>query len=303
MRISVILLVAFVVMLPVPAAAEGSTGSCEMTITASNTFYNKAGATNSCSGQISGYYIDNQFYISGEYHQAVEYSGQKFTVYLESSENTKDILTVYTQGKKEPEPEPERSEPEPKPAPKPEPEPEPEPVQETEDNGDREKDAESSEKTVTDDSSNFSSAEVTSETKSTPSSTYDYMEQEAEDDDRLDSSDTRETESPEKPEESAAEENEIKEDELNDESLEKKQEDEFSTVKLKEKEEKSAEENEVKDKDDHTEDNEVASLVQTNGDEGHSNILTLSIISLAVFAGGLIAYFFKPITRLLGKRK
>jgi hypothetical protein len=120
MRMLAVLLV-LIMIFPVPALAQESTGVCEMTITTTNTFYNKAGSTNNCSGQVSGYYIDEQFYISGQYHKPVEYSGQKFTVYLPASDNTKDILTVYTQGKKEPSEEPA-----------PDPEPEQEPVSEPE---------------------------------------------------------------------------------------------------------------------------------------------------------------------------
>ncbi|XXM71499.1 hypothetical protein ACQ0QQ_17655 [Lysinibacillus sphaericus] len=298
MRITAILLAAFLLLLPVPSAAEGSTGACEMTITTSNTFYNKAGATNSCSGQISGYYIDNQFYISGQYHQAVEYSGQKFTVYLETSQNTKDILTVYTQGKKEPDPppEPKQPEPDPQPEPTPKPKPEPEPKPESDNTPSKEKETASTKKPVTSHSSTPASTKKQNDAGNTTASSDVTSERVTEEEEDLD---TMEPENDEGPEEPSEEEIETNEEEINENSS--KEEAKFSTVKIKSTGEKSAGKNETEDEN--TDEKEIAALGEGDGGEGPSKLLAWSLISLAVFAGGLIAFLYKPLTRFIGNRK
>jgi hypothetical protein len=298
MRIVTILLTAFVLLFPVPAAAEGSTGACEMTITTSNTYYNKAGATNSCSGQISGYYIDNQFYISGQYHQPVEYSGQKFTVYLETSQNTKDILTVYTQGKKVPDPQPEPEQPEPKPEPEPAPKPKPEPKPKLESDNTPSKDKETAptKKPVTSHSSTPASTKKKNDAGNTTASSDVTSERETEEEEDLD---TIEPENVEDPEEPSEEEIEANEEEVNEDSS--KEEDNFSTIKIKGSGEKSAGKNEIEDEN--TDEKEIAALEDGDGGEGPSKLLAWSLISLAVFAGGLIAFLYKPFTRFISNRK
>jgi hypothetical protein len=283
-----------IVILPVPTFAEGSTGVCEMTITTSNTFYNKAGSTNHCNGQISGYYIDERFYISGQYHNPVEYSGQKFTVYLSESENTKDILTVYTQGKKEPIEDPE-----------PDPEPEPEPVSEPErDNDSSRQDEETvpsrdKESGPSPDGSELpdtSPVKKESQTVKNTSPLYENSSWETEKEKIFD-------------DEPASDETEeavigevVENEEKGTEEVSLKVEKEDNSTDLKIELEEKKETSEVPEVI-NTDEKEVASLDEGSGEEGPSSLLALSLISLAVFAGGMIVYLYKPLSRLLGKGK
>jgi putative cell wall-binding protein len=96
--LSVILFIACVGFVPHNSfAEEGTTGTCEMTITTENLgIANAASPTNYCKGSIVGFYEAGKFHLDGVYTGQVEYSGQKFVITNPFSPNVEEILTVYT---------------------------------------------------------------------------------------------------------------------------------------------------------------------------------------------------------------